>query len=81
MLTCYHSVKHKLENRVGYFDLLGFDFMLDSDLRVSDAICHSKIAVLTNTFLHIAVADRGEHQPSHAHQLRGAVSHLARSDQ
>ncbi|XP_003385337.1 PREDICTED: protein polyglycylase TTLL10-like [Amphimedon queenslandica] len=31
MFGCYHSVSHKLERRVGYFELLGFDFMLDSN--------------------------------------------------
>ncbi|CAI8024141.1 Protein polyglycylase TTLL10 [Geodia barretti] len=34
MSTCFQSVRHKLSHRVGFFDLLGFDFMLDSQLNV-----------------------------------------------
>ena len=34
MLTCLHSVRHKLSHSIGYFDLLGFDFMLDAQFNV-----------------------------------------------
>ena len=35
MVYCFQSVRYKLEKRLGYFDLLGFDFMLDENLNVS----------------------------------------------
>ena len=35
MTTCFLTVKDKLDNRVGFFELLGFDFMLDDSLKVS----------------------------------------------
>ena len=34
MLRCFSSVSHKLERKLGYFDLLGFDFMLDENFKV-----------------------------------------------
>ena len=35
MTTCFHSVRQKLHRRTGTFDLLGFDFLIDEDFKVS----------------------------------------------
>jgi len=35
MLHCVHAVKHKLQCKVGYFDLYGFDFLIDEDMKVN----------------------------------------------
>ncbi|XP_070560557.1 protein polyglycylase TTLL10-like isoform X2 [Ptychodera flava] len=34
MLQCFHSVKNKLQCKLGFFDLYGFDFLLDTDMKV-----------------------------------------------
>ena len=34
MATCFLTVKDKLDNKLGFFELLGFDFMLDDSLKV-----------------------------------------------
>lgn len=34
MTICFKSVKHRLTQAVGFFELLGFDFMLDANLNV-----------------------------------------------
>ena len=34
MLTCFHSVQGKLQRRLGYSDLLGFDFLVDEHFQV-----------------------------------------------
>ncbi|XP_052760654.1 protein polyglycylase TTLL10-like isoform X2 [Mya arenaria] len=46
MIHCFNSVKHKLQSRVGFFDLFGLDFMIDTDMRVH------LIEVNTNPALH-----------------------------
>ena len=39
---CFQSVRQKLHRRVGYFDLLGFDFMIDDNFKV---VIHSSNVV------------------------------------
>ena len=34
MATSFLTVKDKLDNKLGFFELLGFDFMLDDSLKV-----------------------------------------------
>ena len=34
MLICFRSVEYKLERKSGYFDLFGFDFMIDDNMKV-----------------------------------------------
>ena len=34
MTHCFNAVKNKLQCKLGYFDLLGFDFLLDEEMKV-----------------------------------------------
>eukprot|EP00794_Sanderia_malayensis_P015068 gene15068-16623_t len=34
MLLCFRAAHNKLQRRMGYFDLLGFDFMVDENMKV-----------------------------------------------
>ena len=45
MMACFHSVQGKLQRQLGFFDLLGFDFMVDKDLQVRG----SKLTLCTHT--------------------------------
>lgn len=46
MLACHQSICHRLEQRLGFFELLGFDFMLDSENHVSEAIEDSTVCAI-----------------------------------
>lgn len=35
MTQCFFAVKSKLDRRLGFFDLIGCDFMVDTDFKVS----------------------------------------------
>lgn len=34
MTQCFFAVKSKLDRRLGFFDLIGCDFMVDTDFKV-----------------------------------------------
>lgn len=52
MTTCFLTVKDKLDNRLGFFELLGFDFMLDDSLKVSYMTCIlTTITIVTTTVM------------------------------
>lgn len=34
MVQCINAVKNKLQCKLGYFDMFGFDFLIDEDMKV-----------------------------------------------
>ena len=53
MTLCFESVRHKLTHKLGFFDLLGFDFMVDTDFNVSQQnwMCTLEVYMISNTTL------------------------------
>lgn len=51
MSTCFLTVKDKLDNRLGFFELLGFDFMLDDSLKVKVRIICTTIVTIVTTVM------------------------------
>eukprot|EP00795_Rhopilema_esculentum_P007069 gene7069-12708_t len=48
MLICFKAVENKLERKCGYFDLLGFDFMVDDNMNIWLLECNVNPALFTN---------------------------------
>jgi len=38
MLYSFQAVKHKLKAKIGYFDLYGFDFLIDNTMKVGTRV-------------------------------------------
>lgn len=38
MTQCFFAVKSKLDRRLGFFDLIGCDFMVDEDFKVGETL-------------------------------------------
>jgi len=34
MKYCFNAVRHKLQSRLGLFDIYGFDFMIDENMKI-----------------------------------------------
>ena len=54
MLHCFNAVRHKLDGKRGYFDLIGCDFLVSDDFQVTllemncNPALHTNCSVLKN---------------------------------
>ena len=48
MKYCFNSVKHKLQSRLGIFDIYGFDFMIDGNMKIWLIEINVNPALMTN---------------------------------
>ena len=48
MKYCFNSVKHKLQSRLGIFDIYGFDFMVDENMKIWLIEINVNPALMTN---------------------------------
>ena len=94
MTKCFEACQNKLLQKRGMFDLLGFDFMIDQEMKVSQFdfnITGTKM-VETGTrwdihegfkasFDFLGLANRDQHQPCPSHQLLGTKASYSANGQ
>ena len=49
MLQVIHSVRYKLQRKIGYFGIYGYDFMIDENMKVWLLEINVNPAITTNT--------------------------------
>jgi tubulin--tyrosine ligase like protein 10 len=49
MLQVVHSVRYKLQRKVGYFGIYGYDFMIDEQMKIWLIEINVNPAITTNT--------------------------------
>lgn len=77
MTQCFLAVKFKLDRRLGFFDLIGCDFMVDEDFKVWTCsrsvlcVCVCVRLQADRVWFLTGVVAGDELQPCSSHKLRG----------
>ncbi|NWX22427.1 TTL10 polyglycylase, partial [Aegotheles bennettii] len=51
MLQCFLAAKHKLDSKLGYFDLIGCDFLIDENFKVQIQYCQTPSMILARCLM------------------------------